>query len=343
MPKIKKASKDKKIIVTGGAGFIGSVLVPKLVDLEYKVIILDRLYFGQKSFSNLKGKVKFINADVVHPPKAIFKNIDYVIHLAGLSNDPMSDYNPTANRIINTEATARLASLAKSMGVKKFIFSSSCSVYDLEGTDETMIKNERSKVKPVRYYPLSKYNAEKALVALANKNFEVTILRLGTVMGVSPRMRFDLVVNTMVKTALKTGIIEVYSKGKQWRPLIEVNDVADAFISVLKSDADLNKQIFNIALGNYQIKRVAEIVKDTLLKNYNHKIKIIDKESSKPDRTYRVSIRKAKKLLKFSPQNPISKTVLSISEFVKKNRLNTDDPIYYNIEWMKNHISFTYK
>lgn len=324
----------KTVLVTGGAGYIGSKLVKKISKSEFSINVFDAFYFGN-NIKKIKN-VKFIQGDIRKPPKELFNKVDIVIHLAALSNDPTADFNPSANFAINTIATKKLALQAKRSGVKRFIFASSCSIYDTEQL-ENSVDDENSKVSPTRAYSLSKYKAEKELLKIADKNFCVTILRMGTVFGHSDRMRYDLVINSMVKDALSKGVIKIFSSGMQWRPLIDLNDAVRAYILLLTEPSKkINKQIINISLGNFLIKNIAYIIQETLKENFNVNTKIQYEKSLTKDRSYRVSNEKAAQLLTFKAKITIKKSVLNLVKKIK-NGVNSDfnNQLYYNIEWLR--------
>ena len=328
---------DQLILVTGGAGYVGAVLVEKLVNSGKKVSLFDRFFFGKDPVEHLKNKVEFVKGDIRQIPAKLLEGVTAVIHLAALSNDPTADFAPEANFQINTQATKDLAKLAKAAGVKRFIFASSCSVYDkgIEAADR--IRDENSEVAPKTVYSSSKHKAEKELLKLSDNKFCVVILRTGTVYGYSPRMRYDLVANSMVRDALSLGRIKVYCGGIQWRPLVDVEDAAKAYIVALEAPAEsVGGEIFNITFDNFQIKDLAKITQETLNKYFSIKAEIIFDQVDRKDRSYRVADGKAKKILKFSPQISPQQSILKMVKNIKKRRLTDfDNPVYYNIDWMK--------
>lgn len=322
------------ILVTGGAGYIGSVLVPKLIKRDSKVRLFDQFYFGDGHLRNLGNGLESIKGDIANPPEKLLDNIDTVIHLAALSNDPMANFAPKLNLEVNTEATATLAKLAKQRGVKRFIFASSCSVYH-QNLRNTRLNIESSSVNPREHYSRSKYLAEKAILPLADDDFTLAILRKATVVGYSPRLRFDLVVNAMVKTALTAGKIIVYD-GSQYRPLIDVRDVADAYVAILKAPRHkINGQVFNLVHKNYNVLALAKRVTGAL-KNLLGKVIPIEVRKEVKDRTYRVSAAKINRTLGFKPRFSIEQSVKSLVDYIsEKPDLDFNDPFYYNIERMK--------
>lgn len=325
------------ILVTGGAGYVGSVLVKKLVNKKYPVRVFDSLIFGGASLKDVKKKIELVKGDIRNPPRNIFKGIKTVIHLAGLSNDPTANFDPKANFEINTLGTIKLARLARQNKVQRFIFASSCSIYDQGLNSKQRMLNEDSIVNPTAPYSFSKFMAEQKILPLADNNFVVVVVRKGTVFGYSPRMRYDLVVNTMVKDAFLNGKITVLCSGKQWRPLISVNDITKAYLLLITAPQNkINRQIFNVLAYNLRIVDVAKQVKKVVSKHIPVKL-IIDKRIIET-RSYKVSDRKISRILGYKAQEKLTDTV---KELIKKIKLNKKDdfnnPNYYNIEWMKLH------
>lgn len=333
----KTKSRDNCVLITGGAGYIGCLLAEKLAKKGLSVKIFDQFYFGKKPISHLNGSVEAIQGDIRKIPNNLFDQVSSVIHLAGLSNDPTSEFNPKANFIINTTSSVKLAKEAKKAGVSRFIFASSCSVYDLGIENEPGLQDETSPINPNAPYSLSKLKAEQALIPLGNSGFCVTILRKGTVFGFSPRMRYDLVVNTMVKNALSKGFIKVFCKGLQWRPLVDIQDVLQAYETVLETPKQkINKEIINISLDNFLVKDLAKIVQRTLKKQFSFNTKIIFEQDNKKDRSYRISTKKASKLIGFRPKISIEESVINLVNNIEKYKFNDfNNPIYYNIDWMR--------
>lgn len=328
---------SQNILITGGAGYIGSILTKKLVDKGFNVKVYDKFLFGHKPLSKYRKVIKIYRGDIRTPPNNIFENIDALIHLAALSNDPTAEFNPKANYEINTIATNNLAKKAKQAGIKKFIFASSCSIYHQNLKEKARMRYEKTKVKPRSAYSLSKYHAENEVKKLSDKNFCTIILRKGTVAGYSPRMRYDLVVNSMVKNALKNGRMVVYCKGVQWRPLIDIEDVADAYICAIKAPKNkVNGEIFNISQDNYLIKDLALLIQKRLLDKHSIKTDIVFEQDDKKDRSYKVSNLKAKRLLKFTPKKSMDETVSKLVDRIQKGKhADFGNPRYYNIEWMR--------
>lgn len=329
------ASKSGRVLITGGAGYIGTIASKHFLEAGYNVTILDTFYWGKKPLEEIFSKVKLIQKDIRDVSFKDLKNFSVIVHAAGLSNDPMANFNPAANFQINTDATIRLAIMAKKVGIPKFIFASSASIYDQEGVSGINIQDETSKVSPKAAYSLSKYRAEKELIALKSNDFHPVIFRQGTVYGFSPRMRYDLVVNTMVKDALYKKEIKVLCKGQQWRPLVEVNDVAMAYIvASLKDPKIVSGQTFNLVYKNYKILNLATIVKKALKKHANLNVRVIVDLQDRKDRSYKISSEKTQKILNWQPKISVEQSVVEMLKQIKDEYTRFLHPRFYNIEWM---------
>ena len=308
------------ILVTGGCGYVGSELVPALLKDGHYVTVVDTQLFGvnlldNKSLAILKDD--FNNIDKTH-----LKNLGAIIHLAGVSNDPTAEFNPQLNYRLNAADTVLLAQRAKEAKVGKFIFASSCSVYGFVA-DRTISREEDSP-SPKFPYGISKIMAEQGLFSLMDSYFPITILRKGTIGGAAFRMRLDLIINTMVKTALQTGKVIVKNKSL-WRPLIDIRDVVRAYQKTLEGDF---YGVYNIVQGNFQIKDIGELVVKTLKKK---KIEVDLEVHDVPDlRNYKASGDKALKELGFQAYHSIDSTVCSVLERLDGIDLNSDE--FYNIK-----------
>ncbi len=320
------------ILVTGGAGYIGSVLVRKLVEHREKVRVFDKLYFGDSALGEIKNKIELIPGDVRQFNPDLLDGVKAVVHMGSLSNDPTAEFDPKANKEINFEGSMRVAEACKKKGVKKFTFASSCAVY---GFHVDSIADENFPTNPQSEYSQSKLDAENGLKSLADTNFCPVIFRQATVFGFSPRMRWDLVVNTMSMDAFDKGKIHIYCAGDNWRPLVDVRDVADAHIAALKAhDGKVRGEIFNLVRRNFKILELGHWIQ-AVLKTYK-KIEVDVLFGTKESRSYRVSGEKLKRTLGFSPKVTVESAAKEIWEILRSGKYTDfSNPIYYNIEWMK--------
>lgn len=288
-----------KILLTGHKGYIGTVMVPMLVAKGYEVIGLDSDLFERSTFGEGLPEIPEIKKDIRDVEASDLIGFDAVLHLAGLSNDPLGNLNADLTYEINHLASVHLAKLAKEAGVERFIFSSSCSNYGAGGEDWL---TEESPFNPITPYGISKVRVEQDVSQLADDNFSPTFLRNATAYGVSPRLRFDLVLNNLVAWAFTTGRIYIKSDGTPWRPIVHIEDISRAFIAVLEAPRELvHNEAFNVGRNqdNYKIREIAEIVKETV-----PGCEIEYAEDGGPDkRCYRVDCERiARTLPEFQPQ-----------------------------------------
>jgi len=317
---------------------LGCVLVEELLQRGYAVTVFDRLFFGDEGLRRVRDRVRLLTGDIRSMPPQALEGVSTIVNLAGLSNDPTAEYNPEANHQMNTVATRTLAELAKSQGVKRYLFASSCSIYDVGVVDEErdVLLNEDSAVEPRAAYAVSKLAGEKELLALQDENFTPVILRMGTLFGFSPRMRYDLVVNTFVKDAFLKGHVSLHYGGQMWRPLVDVRDAARAYVVALEAENSLVAgQIFNVVSENYRISELALRVREGLrAKGTDAEIKATFQYAG--IRNYRVSGRKISTRLNFKPVISVEESVKDMVEKIREyGYTDFDNDRYYNIRWMK--------
>lgn len=251
-----------RVLVTGSTGYIGTVLVPMLVAEGHDVAGLDTDYYSRCTFTGTVSDIPTSRIDVRDVSAANVKDFDAIIHLAGLSNDPLGDYKPNLTEDINFSASVRLAKMAKEAGVGRFLFASSCSNYGASG-DKFL--TEDAAFNPVTPYGQSKVRVEAQLNELADERFSPVYLRASTAYGLSPRIRFDLVVNNLTAWAYTTGRVYLKSDGTPWRPIVHVEDICRAYIAALQAPRELvHNQAFNVGTTteNYQIRELADMVQE---------------------------------------------------------------------------------
>ncbi len=316
-----------RILVVGGAGYIGSAIVPELVERGHELVVVDTLWFGNHLPKNIEVRRK----DVFDLEEDDLRGFDQVVFLAGVSNDPMAEYSPGHNFVSNAAAPAYLGYIAKRAGVRRLVFAGSCSVY---GFTVNELYDETSPTISSYPYGISKLQGERAVLEMADDAFSVIALRKGTVCGFSPRMRLDLIVNTMFMTAMRDNAITV-NNPDIWRPIISIQDAATAYTRAVEAHETITG-VFNVASGNYTVGEVGGMVKGVLdaALGLNVKLNILHKSDV---RNYKVSIDKAVKVLGFKPNHDIE----SITEDLLANMdsfSDFDNPTYYNIEVFKHLV-----
>ncbi len=309
----------KKILVTGGAGYVGTVLIEKLLKEGCQVVCLDRFFFGFDPVKNLTSNPNFsyIRDDIRWFDKNILKDVYCVIDLASLSNDPAGELDPSKTMEINYKGRVRVAKLSKSMGVKKYFLASTCSVY---GFNEN-ICDETSQTNPLTTYAKASKLAEEEILNLSSHDFSCTSFRFATIYGISRRMRFDLVVNTMTLSLFQNGKIIVDGDGNQKRPGIDVRDVAQAYLIGIDADEQvLNEQIFNVGSNdqNYKIIDLAEEIRNAIGIKYDILFK------GGPDiRSYHIDFSKIKNRLLFNPNHSPQTSALEIFNSLKDGTIDS--------------------
>jgi nucleoside-diphosphate-sugar epimerase len=324
--------------VIGGAGYVGCVLVEELLAKGYSVRVLDRLFFGREPIAPLLDRIELVVEDMREFDESHVEDCGAMINIGGLSNDPTAEFNPRANHEMNTEASIRAAAVAKRAGIPRLIFGSTASIYDRgvgrNASDELM--DERRDVHPTAAYASSKFEAEQGILRMADADFAPVSFRQGTVFGFSPRMRYDLVVNTFVKDALSTGRMTLFYGGAMWRPLIDVRDVARAYVTALEADLDaIRGQIFNLAAENFRVSELALQVRQALAAAGVETELSVDLEP-RMVRSYRMSTQKVERELGFEAGSTVEDSVRRmVREIRRRSYTDFSHPRYYNIEWMK--------
>ncbi len=321
---------NKKILVIGGGGYVGSMLVPKIIERGHLVTVFDLFIYGNflKNHENLKiikGDIRNIN----QIKETLSAKFDEIIHLACISNDPSFELNPYLGKTINYDCFEPLLKLSKINGIKKFIFASSSSVYGIKKESNV---NEGMSLKPLTDYSKYKAMCEDLLLKHSDKYFNVCILRPATVCGYSPRQRLDVVVNIFANFAYFKNKIQIFG-GKQLRPNINIKDMCLAYLKVLDEDgANINGEIFNVGQENHSLNQLAMITKKVINENI-----LIENLNSNDNRSYHISSKKIFEKLNFQPTYDIEDATLSLKNaFDKKILTNTFDNIdYFNIKKMQ--------
>lgn len=309
-----------RILAAGGAGYIGCKLIPVLLEHGYDVDVVDLLWFG----NHLPGNVSVFKKDLFKCQPDDLKDYDQVIFLAGLSNDPMAEFDPSMNFIFNGALPSYVAFVAKNASVKRFIYASSCSVY---GYTVNELYDEDSPVTCAYPYGISKLQGERGVLQLQDKDFSVIALRQGTVCGYSPRMRLDLIVNTMFKYAMTERKVTV-NNPSIWRPILDIRDAATAYLRAIQADYSLSG-VYNVSSGNYTVGQVGDMVKYEMEELLREKVSI-ELKSIHDFRNYKVTTDRARTYLGFQPQH----TIEDIIENLYENRAcfeDYDNDQYYNI------------
>jgi nucleoside-diphosphate-sugar epimerase len=313
-----------KILVAGGAGYVGSALIPKLLERGYSADVVELFWFG----NSLPAAVGVINKDIFNLTAADLEGYNQVLFLAGLSNDPMAEYSPSKNFIFNAAAPAYLGYIAKKAKVKRYIYACSCSVY---GYTENELFDESRPVSSAYPYGISKLQGEQAVLNLMDETFSVIALRKGTICGYSPRMRLDLIINTMFKCAMRDGVITV-NNPSIWRPILNIEDACSAYIRAIEADQSISG-VFNVASGNYTVGEIADLVKRGLDEQLGVTARL-DIKHIQDFRNYKVNINKAANVLSFHPHESVESTVTNLVRNMDKFS-DWDNPLYYNIQTFK--------
>lgn len=303
---------------------MGSVLIPRLIERGYKVDVVDLFWFG----NHLPRQAGILNKDIFHLTVEDLEPYDQVIFLAGLSNDPMAEYSPSKNFIFNAAAPAYLGYIAKIAKVKRYIYACSCSVY---GYTENELYDETRAVSSSYPYGISKLQGEQAVMQLVDDKFSVISLRKGTISGYSPRMRLDLIINTMFKTAMRDHTITV-NNPSIWRPILSIEDAATAYIRAVETDQKISG-IFNIASGNYTVGEVADLIKSAVEERLSLRISLCIKHIQ-DFRNYKVSVEKAANVLSFHATGNVKSIVGNLIDN-REQFQDWDNPAYSNFQTFK--------
>jgi nucleoside-diphosphate-sugar epimerase len=313
-----------KLLIAGGAGYVGSALIPKLLDRGYKVDVVDLFWFGNR----LPKQIGILNKDIFQLTEEDLEPYDQVVFLAGLSNDPMAEYSPSKNFVFNAAAPSYLAYIAKRAKVKRYIYASSCSVY---GYTENELYDETRPVSSSYPYGISKLQGEQAALQMVDDDFSVIALRKGTISGYSPRMRFDLIINTMFKNAIRERTITI-NNPSIWRPLLSMQDAVTAYVRAIEANHKISG-VFNVASGNYTVGEVGDLVKAAIEERMGTPIHLVIKHIQ-DFRNYKVSIEKAKNVLSFHPSHDLKSIVVNLIDNLDKFQ-DWDNPLYSNIATFK--------
>jgi nucleoside-diphosphate-sugar epimerase len=321
-PKYWQVQRRMRVLITGHNGYIGSVLTPMVRAAGHEVVGLDTFLFEGGTFGPDRPQPEGLRMDLRDVQVADLCGFDAVMHLAALSNDPLSDVNPQCTYDINHIGSVRLAQVAKEAGVKRLIFASSCSLYGLAG-DEML--TEEAAFNPITPYGVTKVLFERDVARLADDDFSPTFLRNSTAYGVSPRLRADVVVNNLVAVAFTTGEVLIQSDGTPWRPLVHIEDIASAFIAVLHAPRELvHNEAFNVGQSeeNYRVRDLGALVEQVIP---GSKVKYA--EGGGPDpRCYRVDCEKIKRTLpEYKPQWNVRRGMEQLRDAFERNGLTREE------------------
>ncbi len=310
-----------KILIAGGAGYIGTTLIPKLIERGYEIDVIDLLWFG----NHLPDEARVVQKDIFKAKEEDLEPYEQVVFIAGLSNDPMAEFSPAQNFIDNASAPTYLAYIAKRAGVRRFIYGSSCSVYGY--TVDELYDETRPTISNYPY-GISKLQGEFGAIKQQDETFSVISLRQGTLSGYSPRMRLDLIVNTMFKCAVQDGVITINNPAI-WRPILDIRDAASAYIRSIEANENISG-VFNVASGNYTVGEVGDYVHDGLIKHLDIHPKLAI-QRIEDFRNYKVSIKKAQEVLGFKPMYSVVDTIKNLVDHLDNFR-DFDNQAYYNIQ-----------
>ena len=327
----------RTILVAGGGGYLGVLLCQALLEAGHKVKLLDRLFFGKEKIKSLVSypNLECVVADTRYFDAAIMKDVDAVVDLAGLSNDATAEIDPSLTTDINYRGALHVVDAALKMGVRRYVYASSASVY---GYSEQGNLNEESPLNPQTEYARSKIAVERDVLPLNSPGFEPVFLRLSTLYGLAPRMRFDLAINIMTIRAWTNRVIYIMGGGDQWRPFLHVKDAVRAFILALESDGTkVAGQIFNVGDNsqNFQIKQLAGFVTDIIP---NVVIHVIPDDADK--RSYCLSFEKIRTQLGYAITRKAHEGIVEIKHAIESGELDPSDPTGNTLNWYKSLIEW---
>ncbi len=331
--------KLKTILVTGGAGYVGAVLIPKLLNKGYNVRVLDLYTYGTDVFHGIKDKsnLEEIRGDICDTNllKKGLRDCDAVIHLACISNDPTFELNPELSRKVNYDAFEPLVRISKESGVRRFIYASTCSVYGVSDAENV---TEDHPLLPITDYNKYKGLCEPILWKYQSPEFTAVTIRPATVCGYSPRQRFDLTVNILTNHAYNNNHILVFG-GKQERPNLHIEDMTDLYCLLLElPNEKIAGKTYNVGYQNRSIADIAEIVRKVMAEEFPERPEVtIETRPSEDIRSYRISSEKIKRELNFVPQHTIEDAVRNLIKAFKAGRFNDpmNNPRYFNIKMLK--------
>ncbi|OGK79593.1 MAG: UDP-glucose 4-epimerase [Candidatus Rokubacteria bacterium GWA2_70_23] len=327
------ATAFRHVLVTGGAGYVGAVLVPKLLAHGYRVTVVDLYIFGEAALASVSGhpELRQVKGDI--RDRALLEReltgVDAVIHLACISNDPSFELNPALGKSINYDAFLPLVDISKDRGVRRFIYASSSSVYGIKEEEDV---TEDLPLTPLTDYSKYKALCEEVLLRAQAPGFTTLILRPATVCGDSPRLRLDLTVNILTNLAVNRGRITVFG-GAQKRPNIHIEDVTDLYVQALEwDDARIAGETFNAGYENHTVAALAEMVREVVGREQVS----IETTPTNDHRSYHISSEKIKRALGFEPRRTVEDAVRDLTQAFRAGRIpdSMDDPRYYNIKTM---------
>lgn len=321
----------KNIFITGGAGYVGAILVPKLIKAGYNVTVIDLMIYGEDKLPN-HPNLKKIKGDIrdLELMKTALVGQDAVIHLACISNDPSFELNPELGKSINLDPFEPLVKMSKDAGVQRFIYASSASVYGIKDTPQV---TEDMVLEPLTDYSIFKAECEKILAQYPSDDFTCVTVRPATVCGYSPRLRLDLTVNILTNFAINRGFIKVFG-GEQKRPNLHIEDMTNLYLELLTLPKErINGKIFNAGYENFKVKEIAQMVKNVIGDSVDIKV-----EPTNDNRSYHISSEYIKNEIGFVPQHSIEDAVKDLKEAFDKGLIpdSFEKDHYFNVKLMQN-------